>query len=201
MTFDLHVSRETQERLEIFATLLKKWNRRINLVSQSSLDNLWTRHIRDSAQLVDLAPDSVSRWVDLGSGGGLPGLVVAIVGAERRSPFQCTLIESDTRKSAFLRTVVRETGIDARVITNRIEAAPPQMGDIVSARALADLTTLLAFAERHLNPTGRAIFPKGKNWQKEIETAQSRWQFNYKVAKSKTETGSVILSVTGVSRA
>ncbi|MGX0875697.1 16S rRNA (guanine527-N7)-methyltransferase [Roseovarius sp. MBR-154] len=201
MTFDLGVSRETQERLEIYVDLLKRWNERINLVSKTSLNQLWSRHFLDSAQLLDLAPKTASTWIDLGSGGGFPGLVVAIIGSERHASLSCTLIESDTRKSAFLRTVIRETGVQAHVITDRIEAVSPQMGDIVSARALADLTTLLGFAKRHLNPRGRALFPKGENWTKEITAAQSKWQFNYKIDKSKTETGPVILSVTGVSRA
>src|SRR6056297_2124617 len=105
MTPDLRVSRETQERLETYAALLKKWNSRINLVSRSSLDQLWERHILDSAQLLELADKNVRKWVDIGSGGGFPGLVIAILGAESHSALQCTLIESDVRKSAFLRTV------------------------------------------------------------------------------------------------
>jgi 16S rRNA (guanine527-N7)-methyltransferase len=201
MTPDLGVSRETQERLDAYAALLKKWNTRINLVSRSSLDHLWTRHILDSAQLLELAGENVGKWVDLGSGGGFPGLVVAIIGAERRLPIHCTLIESDARKSAFLRTVIRETGVNATVITERIESVPPQTADVVSARALADLSTLLGYAMRHMNPTGHALLPKGENWRKEVEIARSKWQFNYKIAKSKTETGPVILSVTGVARA
>ncbi|GAW36338.1 ribosomal RNA small subunit methyltransferase G [Roseovarius sp. A-2] len=201
MTPDLRVSRETQERLEIYATLLRKWNPRINLVSRSSLNQLWTRHILDSAQLLDLAEENVTSWVDLGSGGGFPGLVVAIIGTERRAPLKCTLIESDARKSAFLRTIIRETGVNATVITDRIEAVPPQGADVVSARALADLSTLIGFADRHLSSTGKALFPKGENWREEVEVAQSKWQFDYRIAKSKTEPGPVILSVTGVVRA
>jgi 16S rRNA (guanine527-N7)-methyltransferase len=201
MTDELFVSRETQKRLEIYTTLLLKWTPRINLVSRSSLDHLWTRHIADSAQLYDLAPDPIKKWVDLGSGGGFPGLVVAILGAERKDPFHTVLIESDSRKCAFLRAVIRETGVDASVITDRIEKAPPQTGDIVSARALADLSTLLGYAWRHMKPDGRALLPKGEGWRKELETAQPKWQFDWNVAKSKTEIGPVILSVTGVVRA
>jgi 16S rRNA (guanine527-N7)-methyltransferase len=195
------VSRETSERLNIYATLLKKWNSRINLVARSTIDSLWTRHFVDSAQVYGLAPSCVTHWVDLGSGGGFPGLIAAILGAERTNGFRTTLIECDARKSAFLRSVIRETAINATVITERIEATPRQNADILSARALADLSTLLSFAELHMNADGRALFPKGENWRRELPDAQSKWQFDYQVDNSKTEIGPVILSVTGVLRA
>ena len=195
------VSRETSERLNTYAALLKKWNPRINLVARSTIDSLWSRHFVDSAQVYSLAPSYVTHWVDLGSGGGFPGLVAAILGAERANGFRTTLIESDARKSAFLRSVIRETAINATVITERIEVAPRQNADVLSARALADLTTLLSFAELHMNPDGSALFPKGQNWRKELPEAQSKWQFDYQIDNSKTEIGPVILSVTGVLRA
>jgi len=195
------VSRETSERLEIYRALLEKWNPHINLVARSTLDNAWVRHFVDSAQVYSLVPPNVSHWVDLGSGGGFPGLVAAILGAERVSGFRTTLIESDARKSAFLRSVIRETEVNAKVLTERIEAAPPQDADVLSARALADLSTLLRFAERHMTADGRALFPKGENWRKELTEAQSKWQFDYQIDNSKTETGPVILTVTGVRRA
>ncbi len=196
----LNVSRETMERLEIYAELLRKWNPRINLVSKGTIQELWTRHFLDSAQLADLAPSVSGYWVDVGSGGGFPGLVLAMLGLERGQPTHVTLVESDVRKSAFLRTVIRETGLPARVINDRIEAVPSLGADVLSARALADLTTLLAFAERHLLAGGTAIFPKGVQWQKELTEAQSKWNFTYQVDKSITQDGPVILSVTGVSR-
>ncbi|MEQ8901067.1 MAG: 16S rRNA (guanine(527)-N(7))-methyltransferase RsmG [Roseovarius sp.] len=195
------VSRETKERLNTYATLLKKWNPRINLVARSTIDSLWARHFVDSAQVYSLAPSSVTHWVDLGSGGGFPGLIAAILGTERANGFRTTLIESDARKSAFLRSVIRETAINATVITERIETAPRQNADILSARALADLSTLLSFAERHMAPEGRALLPKGENWRRELPEAQSKWQFDYQIDNSKIEIGPVILSVTGVLRA
>jgi len=201
MTPALNVSRETKARLEIYTALLRKWAPRINLISRSSVDDLWTRHVLDSAQLVDLAPARVEKWVDLGSGGGFPGLVVAILAAEHDTEFHTTLLESDMRKCAFLRTVIRETGVAATVIGDRIEVAKPQEADVISARALSDLGTLLGFTKRHLRPDGCAVFPKGKSWREEVYKAQTKWQFAYQVARSKTESGSVILSVTGVARA
>ena len=189
------------ERLEHYAALLRKWTTRINLVSRSTLDDLWIRHIVDSAQVFGLASHPVAHWADLGSGGGFPGLVVAIMGMEHTSPAKMTLVESDQRKSAFLRTVIRETGAPAKVINARVEETPPLGADILSARALADLPALLGFAERHLAKNGTCLFPKGKTWAKELSDAQSQWQFTHEVVNSETETGPVILRIQGVSRA
>ena len=192
------VSRETLERLQIYAALLRKWNPRISLVSKASLSDLWKRHIIDSAQVFHLANATIRHWADLGSGGGFPGLVVAIMATETGSPAHVTLVESDTRKCAFLRTVIRETGAVATVINDRIEQITPLSADVVSARALADLATLLGYADRHLASEGTAIFLKGASWQKELPEAQSKWKFNYQVDRSEAEDGPVILSITGV---
>lgn len=195
----LNVSRETADRLTTYAGLLEKWNPKINLVSRASLADLWTRHILDSAQLLALAPQS-GHWVDLGSGGGFPGLVVGCLAAEKAPGLQFTLIESDTRKAAFLRTVVRETGLSANIIAERAETVEPQNADIVSARALTWLTGLLQFAERHLKDDGLALFPKGQSWEKEVLDAREAWSFDYDRIRSETETGSFILRVRGASR-
>ncbi len=197
---DLNVSRETFEALRVYADLLEKWNPKINLVSRASLSELWTRHIMDSAQLMSLAPNPCKTWVDLGSGGGFPGLVIAIMALESGSPKEVILIESDARKCAFLRTVIRETGAKAIVMNQRIEKTDPLNADVLTARALADLADLLGFADRHLAADGTALFPKGVQWEKELTDAQSLWNFNYRVDTSLTEVGPVILSVTGVSR-
>lgn len=196
----LDVSRETMERLELYGKLLKKWNPRINLVAKSTIHDLWNRHFADSAQLYRIVQHPVDHWADLGSGGGFPGLVIAIMGMERQAPKQVTLVESDARKCAFLRTVIRETGAAASVINERIEDVDALNCDVLSARALADLTTLLGFAEKHLHPAGTALFPKGVSWKKELDQAREKWNFDHQVAKSETETGPVILSITGVAR-
>ncbi|PKQ12315.1 MAG: 16S rRNA (guanine(527)-N(7))-methyltransferase RsmG [Alphaproteobacteria bacterium HGW-Alphaproteobacteria-1] len=195
-----NVSRETAGRLEVYRALLEKWNRRINLVSRASLVEHPTRHFEDSAQLYDLVTHPVDHWADLGSGGGFPGLIIAILGQERGSPARVTLVESDARKSAFLNTVIRETAVNATVVTARIETIPPLDADVLSARALADLSTLLGFAARHMRPDGQAVFPKGRTWQEELAVAQTAWKFSHRVVKSKTETGPVILHVRGISR-
>ena len=195
----LNVSRETFERLESYAALVRKWNPKINLISRRSLDQHWTRHFADSAQIFGLADDPTN-WVDLGSGGGFPGLVIAILMAEFRQDDQTTLIESDQRKAAFLRTVVRETGVACDVICDRIEAVEKQEATTLSARALADLSKLLGFAEQHLSAGGVAIFPKGATWKKEVEAAQQEWSFELETITSLTEPDAAILKIKGVSR-
>ncbi|TNF20159.1 MAG: 16S rRNA (guanine(527)-N(7))-methyltransferase RsmG [Rhodobacteraceae bacterium] len=193
----LSVSRETFERLEIYVTLLKKWSPRINLVSKSTLDNPWDRHIRDSLQLLGLAVKSTGPWVDLGSGGGLPGLVIALCQPPERP---VTLIESDTRKATFLRTVLRETGTQADVLAERIETAPPQSAAVLSARALAPLPKLLEYSERHLRPDGVALLPKGITWKNELAAAQKSFSFHWDSSKSETQDGAVILRIGAISR-
>ena len=197
---DLDVSRETIERLKSYEVLLKKWNPAINLVSKSTLADAWNRHIVDSAQIYRLMSRAVPHWADLGSGGGFPGMVVAIIAAETGNPNRITLVESDTRKCTFLRTVARETGVDVAIQAKRIEALEPMNADILSARALSDLTNLLAFADQHLKPAGEALFLKGATWQKELKEAQRTWQFDHEVVNSKTETGPAILRISGVTR-
>lgn len=194
------VSRETIERLTTYATLLEKWSPKINLVSRASLAHLWDRHIVDSAQIYDLAPHPVNHWVDLGSGGGFPGLVIAILAQEFNSPTQLTLIESDARKCAFLRTVIRETGAPATVISKRIEDVEPLGAKVISARALANLPALLDLAVRHTGPDAMLLFPKGTTWRQELDQAQMTWRFETEIVKSKTETGPVILKLSGASR-
>lgn len=193
------VSRETTERLETYATLLRAWNPRINLVSRATLENAWTRHIVDSAQVFRLAPQR-GHWCDLGSGGGFPGLVCAILASELAPQLHFTLVESDQRKCAFLRSVLRETSVTAEVRAARIEALPSLGADILSARALADLSQLLIHAERHLSDDGLALFQKGRQWKKEVDNASKTWRFAMEAIKSETEDDAVILSISGVSR-
>ena len=195
----LGVSRETFERLTIYADLLTRWNPRINLVSKSTLDDLWNRHIRDSLQLLHLPGRKIHQWADLGSGGGFPGLVIALA-TEPGRPETVTLVESDQRKATFLRTVLRETGTTAQVIAKRIEDTPPLGADILSARALADLTRLLAFAERHLSQGGTCLFPKGRTWKSELQSAQQAWHFSCEAIASQTESQAVVLKIEGLSR-
>ena len=193
------VSRETFEKLEAFAHLVKKWNPKINLISKSSVQDLWDRHICDSAQLFHLAP-SFGKWVDLGSGGGFPGIVIAILGQGVSANGDVTLVESDQRKCAFLRTAIREIDLSADVIADRIENIPPLAADVISARALADIKTLLIHTKRHLKPGGTAIFPKGETWRKEHKEAQHIWSYSCEAITSATNPAAAILKIKDISR-
>lgn len=196
---NLNVSRETFERLATYVDLVKRWNPKINLVSRNSLENIWDRHILDSVQVYRCA-DSFDTWADLGSGGGFPGMVCAILAAEENPGASFNMIESDQRKSAFLRNVARECGIRCAVTSKRIEMVDPLAANIISARALADLRTLLSFCDRHLHTNGTALLPKGANWKKEMEDAREEWKFEAEAITSLTEPQAVILKINGVSR-
>jgi len=195
-----NVSRETFARLDIYEGLLRRWNERINLVAKSTLDAIWIRHFLDSGQLLAHAPAESRSWVDLGSGGGFPGLVVAAMSPEIHSDLQVTLVESDARKATFLRTAAREMGLDVTVLNERAEELEPRNADVLSARALAPLDVLLSFAERHLAPGGVALFPKGARAKREIESVRKSWQFELDFRPSLTDEKAAILEITELSR-
>lgn len=192
---ELDVSRETKDRLVTYVELLRKWNSRINLVSKPTLTDVWTRHVADSVQLVRLVTVEDQIWLDLGTGGGLPGLVIAIILHEEAPRARVVMIESDARKCAFLRTVVRETGVSADVINARIEQVAPISADIITARALADLTTLCSFVNRHGKPQVKALLPKGRSWRDELTQAKANWHFKHKAHPSNTDQQAVILEI------
>lgn len=193
MTAVLQISDLATERLKIFVALLAKWNAAINLVSPASLTDVWTRHVADSAQVIDYAPIRRARWLDMGSGAGFPGVVIALITADTPNPVEMILVESDQRKAAFLSTVSRETGVPMIIQAARIEAVAPQNVDIVSARALAPLVKLCAFAERHLAPDGAALFLKGGHYDAEIAEARRTWSFSLDVGRSSTDPAGAIL--------
>jgi 16S rRNA (guanine527-N7)-methyltransferase len=195
------VSRETLERLEIHDRLLRQWNPKINLVSQSTLADSWNRHFADSAQLWRLRPAWATAWLDLGAGAGFPGLVIAAVAADELPSLQVTLVESDQRKAAFLRTVIHAADLPAKVIDERIESLPPQAADVLSARALARLDDLLAFASKHRKPAGICLFPKGATVHKEIAEARSYWRFDPVIHPSQTDPRAAILEIGALDRA
>ncbi len=182
-------------RLEIFISILEKWNPAINLVSPASLAAVWDRHVADSVQVLQLCPPDAQHWVDLGSGGGFPGMVVAILAADRYPNLGVTLVESDQRKAVFLRTVSAETGVGVNVIAERIEKTKRLDADVVSARALAPLAQLCGYADRHLNRGGTALFMKGAHALAEIDEARQAWKFSLTVHPSTTEPTATILKL------
>jgi 16S rRNA (guanine527-N7)-methyltransferase len=162
------------ERLQIYAECLERWGARINLVSPASMADLWRRHMLDSAQLVDLLPPRSTALVDLGSGAGFPGLVIAIL-----SGLPVRLVEADSRKAAFLGEAARLTAAPATVHASRIEAVSPMQVDVITARALAPLPKLLAYAAPFMEISADrepiCLFLKGAKWQEELTAAQKKW--------------------------
>ena len=187
----LSVSRETAGRLEVLAKALRRWQPAINLVGNASLGELWSRHILDSAQIVPHFPGSARSVVDLGTGGGFPGLVVTAL----RPDLAVTLIELDARKAAFLTEAIRLMGLgaSARLVLGRIEAAPPAAADIVTARAVAPLARLLAWADRHRSNTAICLFHRGKGWRTELTEAMKDWDIACDPLSSVTDRDAVIL--------
>lgn len=197
----MNVSRETQEKLELYHGLLKKWNPRINLVSPTTLSDAWERHFLDSLQVFSLAPSNLESWADFGSGGGFPGAVVGIALHDKSPSSKVTLVESDQRKATFLRTVSRETKVPMTIVSERVEHIETLKSDVISARALAPLDALLEMTALHLREGGTALFQKGENWREEIATAEKRWHFSWHPHKSVTNPNAVVLEIGELSRA
>ena len=196
----LDVSRETLDALQHFDSALRKWTKQINLISRNTVDDIWTRHIVDSAQVWPLVPQSTQHLVDIGSGGGLPAIVIAILAKEKSPSLQITLIESDQRKCAFLRSMSRELSLGLNIIADRIEDAPPQSADVLTARALASLSDLFPHIQRHIAPHGRALLLKGRTHASEVETARQSWQFSLTAHPSLTADDARILEVGDIHR-
>jgi 16S rRNA (guanine527-N7)-methyltransferase len=200
------VSRETLERLKTYAALLQKWQKTINLVAPSTLNQVWHRHFADSAQILALAPPNSQNWVDLGSGAGFPGLVVAILLAPDtpKGQTRVTLIESDSRKAAFLREVARAVAVPVDILPLRIEAAPTRISvpgvDVVSARALAPLEKLLELSQPLIKPTTTALFLKGREVSREVQDAELKWKFDIELTQSVTDAEARIVCITNLSR-
>lgn len=192
---EFDVSRETCQRLEAYIALLTRWNARINLVAPATIKTAWTRHVADSAQLLDLAPESASSWLDLGSGAGLPGLPVAALAAEKAPDLHVTLVESDTRKAAFLATAAREMDLDVTVEPHRIEALTPRPYDVVSARALAPLGRLCALAHRFSGRGTVFLFPKGARVDSELTAATAGWHIRAERIASRTDPEATVLRI------
>jgi 16S rRNA (guanine527-N7)-methyltransferase len=187
------VSRETLEQLSCFVSLVKKWNKSINLVSPSTIDDIWNRHILDCAQLFEFRKSDADHWVDLGSGGGLPGLVLAIMAQGLGGQMKFSLVESDRRKSVFLAVTAKQMNLNVTVHCERIENLAPLGADVVSARAVAGLDTLCSWATRHLAPSGCAVFAKGARSAEEVVMARKNWTFDITEKPSYTEKEAKIL--------
>lgn len=190
------VSRETLARLELYAELLGRWNRAINLVGKRTLDDLWRRHFLDSAQLLPLLPPLDGRprvLADLGSGAGFPGLVLAILGAG-----EVHLVESDLKKATFLREVARATGAPASVHAARIESLDGLAADVVTARALAPLDRLIAYAAPLLREDGCCLFLKGREAERELTLIDKARKITVDRFPSRSDPEGVVLRIGGL---
>jgi 16S rRNA (guanine527-N7)-methyltransferase len=187
------VSSDITERLRRFTELLLTWNASLNLIAPGDAAAVWERHVEDSLQLAALIPAGVDRAVDLGSGGGFPGLVLAVA-----TGIRFDLIESDRRKAAFLRSAILETGAPATVHARRIEAAAVPPAPLVTARALAPLTRLLPLAARLLAPGGVCLFLKGARVQEELASVAGAWRMETETLPSRTHTDGTILRLRGL---
>ena len=189
------VSRETTARLETFAALLLRWNRTINLIARRDEPELWPRHIADSLQLVPLIPPGMRHGIDLGTGGGFPGLVLAIA-----MDIRFHLIESDNRKAAFLREAARATNAHVQVHAIRAEVATLDPAPLITSRALASLPCLLALSAPILAPAGVCLFLKGTAVETELTTAATEWNMRLERFPSQTAPGACILRISDIAR-
>ena len=185
------------DKLAGYAALLRKWTTKINLIAKSTIDDVEDRHIWDSAQIYTGFDGPCA---DLGSGGGLPGVVMAVLAQGEGRHLDLTLMESDQRKATFLRTCARELELPVSVVAKRVEDVAPVEAATVPARALAELDQLFVLAHPHLSPNGQCIFMKGAKWKEEITRAQENWRFSYEATPSKTDEQAAILTIKDIER-
>lgn len=190
-----HVPRETMARLDAFAALLREENDRQNLVSGASLDRVWLRHIMDSAQLLRFAPSTVSTWIDLGTGAGFPGLIVA---ALHNGPV--TLVEERRLRVDFLGRAAKILGVQPEIVGSRVERMPPRPFDVISARAFAPMPRLLELGTSFSTKKSLWVLPKGRNAAAELAALDASWQGDFRLEPSLTDDEARIILATGVHR-
>ena len=183
-----HVSRETMAKLAAYEALIFRWQKKINLVSRASLDQIWQRHFLDCWQMIHHIRPTDHRLADLGSGNGMPGIIFALC-----TDLEVILIESDRRKAVFLNEAVRVLGLQVKIAPRRIENLPPLGVDIITARALAPLNQLLDYAHTHINKNGICIFAKGRQLQTEIKNAKKQWRLTSESFNSKTDPDGILV--------
>lgn len=189
------VSRETFFKLEKYCQALTDWQSKINLISKNSLQDVWKRHIADSAQLFNLIPPNANNLLDIGSGAGFPGMVLAIISSEKTPYLKITLTESVTKKTLFLNHVKNLLLLDnTDILNDRVEKIKNKKFSVITARAVTALSDLLEYAHPLLDENGICIFPKGKTYQEEITQAQKQWKFSLKTIDSQTsEEGKILV--------
>lgn len=195
-----NVSRETISKLKAYENMVLEWNNKINLVSRSSVENLWNRHILDSLQLIQFIKSTDKKLVDFGSGAGFPAIVIAIMCEQLFPELKVNLVESIGKKITFLKAVKEELNLNINIYHDRIENLKISEIDIISSRALAALPKLLEYAQPFCERNTRLVFPKGENWKEELQVAQQKWLFDFKVVQSLTNTSGQILNISNLRR-
>ena len=195
----LSVSRETLDRLENYRQLLARWAPRINLVGSSTVDQFWDRHVLDSAQLVDFAGPSALRWVDVGTGAGFPGLVIAALLAGQPGA-HVALVEPSQKRCAFLREAARLLAAPVTIHDSKIEAVAPDRRDVFTARAFAPLERLLPAAAPWTALGARLVLLKGEDLQTEVAEASTAWRFETMVAPSHSDPRGCIVEIKDLTR-
>ncbi len=196
---DSDVSRETLSDYQAWHALLLKWNRKINLVSPTAMDDFWRRHALDSWQIWPHVPETASKFIDLGSGAGFPGLAMAI-GCKARAQGDVTLVESAGKKTTFLRTVIRDLGLPASASSERAEKLEPEPHDVITARAFAPLPRLFSYAQPFWGEGTTGFFLKGEAAQEELTKASKEWTYDVEIIPSRSDTTGCLLKITELRR-
>ena len=191
----LNVSRETLNGFYEYKTLLYKWNEKINLVSKHTLINIWERHFLDSGQIIINVEAAGKRWVDVGSGAGFPGLVVALLLRDRKVDCDLVLVEKNQKKVLFLNEVIRKLNLSVKVVNDNIYTLEPLNADILTARAFSELDNLMEIAFRHRKKEGICLFLKGENYRIELDKTLNNWFFDYDIVGSLSSSSGNIIRV------
>ena len=192
---NLNVSRETLNSLYEYKILLSKWNEKINLVSKNTLVDIWERHFLDSGQIIKHVEASGKRWVDVGSGAGFPGLVVALLLRDRKIDCDLVLVEKNPKKGFFLKEVIRKLNLSVEVVNDNIDTLEPLNADILTARAFSELNNLIEIAFRHRKKEGICLFLKGENYRIELDKTLNYWFFDYDIIDSLSSSSGKIIRV------
>ena len=191
----LNVSRETLNGFYEYETLLSKWNEKINLVSKNTLVDIWERHFLDSGQIIKHVEVSGKRWVDVGSGAGFPGLVVALLLRDRKIDCDLVVVEKNPKKVFFLNEVIRKLNLSVEVVNDNIDNLEPLNADILTARAFSELNNLIEIAFRHRKKEGICLFLKGENYRIELDKTLNYWFFDYDIVDSLSSSSGKIIRV------
>ncbi len=191
----LNVSRETINSFCEYEALLSKWNKKINLVSSDTLDDVWVRHFLDSGQIINHVDASGKKWVDVGTGAGFPGLVVALLLRDRKIDCDMVLVEKNTRKVFFLNEVIRKLNLNVKVVNSNVDTIKPLNADILTARAFSELKNLIELSVRHRKERGICLFLKGENYRLELDKTLNYRFFDYDTFDSLSNSSGKIIRV------